>query len=186
MRGISTRAGGVLVALLMMSGAQGTPATWTLQNVSANGSMEPADSYGDGANYYTVTGSFVYDADTNTFSSVNISTPFANYADDDLVLSIFQDNQHLKLVHGSESLILSFISSMTNAGGAITLRIGFNAVDCVVSECGSTEGSDAGGVYYLTGSISTDPIPLEGGDVDRDGDVDVSDLLQLEIILIEQ
>jgi len=186
MRGISVRAGSLLIAALIASGAQATPITWTLQNVSANGSMQPSDSYGDGANYYTVSGSFVYDADTNTYSSVGISTPFAYYSDVDLLLSFFQDNKHLKLVDGTESLVLSFENSMTNAGGKIALRVGFNAIDCVVSECGSLEGSDAGGVYYLTGTITNNPIPLEGGDVDRDGDVDVSDLLQLELILIEQ
>jgi len=117
---------------------------------------------------------------------VDISTPFANYSDDDLVLAFFQDNKHLKLIKGTESLILSFVNSMTNAGGTNALTIGFNAVDCVVSECGSIEGSDAGGVYYITGSITTNPVPTEGGDVNRDGDVDVSDLLLLEQILTEQ
>jgi len=186
MRGISFRASGVFVTLFMASAAHGVPTTWTLQNVSANGSMEPASSYADGANYYSVTGSFVYDADSNTFSSVDISTPFGSFSDAELVLPFFQDNQHLKLIDGSESLVLSFVGSMSNAGGAIELRTGFNAIDCIVSECGSVEGSDAGGVYYLAGSITTNPVSAEGGDVDKDGDVDVSDLLLLEQILVEQ
>ena len=147
------------VLLCVSFSVNAAPVTWYLQNVLENGQILSAgDSYGDGANYYSVTGSFDYDADTNTYSSVNIVTQFNTFTDADLVLPFFLDSQHLKLT-GDAGLVLSLASGMTNAGGTINLVTGFAGIDCFVTECGSVEETGVEGKYYLAGSITSVPIP---------------------------
>ncbi|HEX3666919.1 MAG TPA: PEP-CTERM sorting domain-containing protein [Rhizomicrobium sp.] len=83
--------------------------TWTLQSVTLQ----------DGG---TITGSFIYDANTNTYSAINITTT-------GLYLSAF-DNSDLKastvsglvLENGTFVLQLNAVSAFTNAGGTILIN----------------------------------------------------------------
>lgn len=124
-----------------------SPVTWYLNAVVANGPMAgPSNVYGDGAVNYPVTGFFDYDADNNIYSNVNISTPFYNWTDADLAVFFVQDARHMKVFDSvtGDGLVLSFLSDLTNAGGTVTLRTGFAAVDCLLSECGSIEKTPVG------------------------------------------
>jgi hypothetical protein len=139
-----------------------SPVTWYLQGVVANGPMDPLDVYGDGTTNYDVTGSFDYDAASNTFSAVNIVTPYHTYTDADIAIYFLQNSQHLVLFG---ELILSFDSPLTNAGGTVDLLTGFGGTSCGFNECGSLEITEEDGVYYMAGAVTSNIAPV---DVDID------------------
>lgn len=147
----------LFIVLGVISSAYATPVTWNLQGVMSNGPMGPTDVYGDGLVEYPVTGSFIYDADTNAYSSINIVTPFRTWTDANLAAPWLQDWQHLKVLDPgtNESLVLSFQSGLTNAGGIVTLRTGDDAVDCFVSECGSVEYGETGPLTWTLENVTT-------------------------------
>lgn len=123
----------------------------------ANGPMEPGDAYGDGTVDYPVTGSFVYDADTNTYSSVSIVTAFRTWTDANLAVFV-QSATKLVLIDNvtGEGLGLSFLNSLTNSGGTITLKNGFTFIDCIVSDCGSVEGAEEGPMTWTLQGVTTE------------------------------
>jgi len=96
------------------------PVTWTLSGVT----------FADGG---AASGSFVYDASTNTYSSVNITTtagenlPGATYH---FISTFFASNYAVFVTLGSGSLTgttalyLEFSSALTNAGGTVPLVVG--------------------------------------------------------------
>jgi hypothetical protein len=110
-----------------LGSAQATPVTWDLSNVA----------FSDGT---AVTGSFVFDADTNIFGLLDISTsggtsvqaqstwfygPCATCLRND-VFSGFLATDNLFAQTGNQfvSLFGSIGAPMTNAGGVITLDVG--------------------------------------------------------------
>lgn len=116
---------GLMLSLLSLVGAAGVanadPLTWTLQGVTL------ADTSGA-----AVTGSFVYDFNTNTYSGVNIHTVNNNYDPTDRLIGGSNcmgvpDNCNSStrldiqdLTSGWE-LILRF-AGLTNAGGSVALN----------------------------------------------------------------
>lgn len=110
----------VALALTAITSSTGTahavPVTWTLHNVM----------FEDGA---VATGSFVYDADTNIFSDIQITrslggSDLAHYAvsgsASSSVLIDFFDDLTFPL-NGKERLIFVLEAAMTNAGGTIAI-----------------------------------------------------------------
>lgn len=112
----------------------------------------------------TVSGSFIYDADTNIYSSIAITTtggtstlPGASYSgyDPDPAASdaegvIFLLTQGAPDVSGQNALFLSF-PALTNAGGVITI-LGVAEVACGNSDC--TSASNAQSVFgTITGTV---------------------------------
>jgi hypothetical protein len=150
------------IAILIGSAAQAVPVAWTLEDVQWSdyyciGCAQPDTSY--------LTGSFVYDADTNTFSDIYLISEnpppggggSKTYTSDNL-LSF--DNDSLILLDDSNpafhwELELNFQSSLTNTGGDISLVSSYEiAYD--PNGGGSLErGVDSGGIT----SMPAVPIP---------------------------
>ena len=124
--------------------ARAATLTWTLQNFL----------FDDGG---TATGSFGFDADTNTFSGINISTSVngllgSNYSllsPSGVTSATFFDTITGTPASGESRLLFDLASAMTNAGGTIALNLlaGFfdGEVICPDDFCGT----------YQTGRILT-------------------------------
>ena len=103
--------------LLSATTANATPITWTLQNVVFN----------DGG---VATGTFTYDADTDTLTNVSITTTAGSIRGGD-TYGVGTNNEHDTLfdaintfpvqVGVTPRLIFSLASPMTNAGGTIAI-----------------------------------------------------------------
>ena len=129
--------------------ASAAPVVWTLSGVT----------FSDGG---TASGSFIFDADTNTYSSINVTTTSGSVRSGATYL--FQNGGGagaLGMVTasgnltGTPDLALSFSSSLTNAGGSRTLA-GFEAT-CQVAAC----SSQVAPLRNVTaGSIQSAPAPV--------------------------
>lgn len=131
---------GLLLFLSVPRTASADDVTWTLENVT----------FADGG---TATGSFVYNADTNTFSSIDIVTTAgtafggATYTAIDPGYAPFQPgmsdaafvpNASLTDFTGTPVLDLIFTSLLTDAGGTLSLDPNSSELTCN-SDC-SSEG----------------------------------------------
>jgi hypothetical protein len=118
-------------------GAQAVPIKWTLDNVTFTDQS-------------VATGSFIFDADTSTYSSVTITTSAEgiSYTTDELCPIPFGfDAFGVELVdnyvpndNADKSLLnLGFLRPLTNAGGVVRLIVGFPSVEgrCISPDCGS-------------------------------------------------
>ena len=132
---------------------------WTVDN---------AEFIDIGANPYSVTGTFTYDADTLAVSNVSISTQSSNYFfgtdvsgnGSQFVFSNSDDSPS----HWSR-LVLEFESPLNNAGGAVNLVYGTpglsldllenGSVECAGTICSTVIAAADGG--SITGSVV--PIP---------------------------
>jgi hypothetical protein len=164
-----------LILLLLTNGlAWAVPVQWTLEDVTF--AEELYDGFvGTGEFIYggAATGSFVYDADTNTYSDIAITTeagtnlwfnsrtydgegtswiypPIDGASSDGLLLT----EESGLLAAGDRTLILAFSSSLTNAGGTIALA----------TYPESSERFDAGAFLsyrqIVSGSVSSSVVPL--------------------------
>ncbi len=155
----------LLLALLASASAGAATVTWTLDNVT----------FGDGG---TATGSFVYDASTNIYSSISIVTsaspswiPTTSYGVVDVAPSITNAGQVAFINTASAGalpdrsfayrLLLKFSSPLTDAGGTASL-INFPPsaeMFCVSPSCippSTLRQIDAG---QVTGTSSVVPVP---------------------------
>lgn len=115
--------------------ALAAPVQWTLSGVR----------FADGG---TAGGSFVYDASTNTFSSINVATTSTGtFTGQHYVAAVTSVSGALFLVTvtsssfttGTPYLFLFPVSSMTNAGGTISLTVGTSPnLDSSEGQCGNT------------------------------------------------
>jgi hypothetical protein len=140
-----------LAASLSAGAVAAKPITWTLNNVQM-------------ANGLNLGGSFVYDADTNTYSAINVTStggrgPFTlvspNFAGDSGSAHFIQAPAAV----GQNGLILNTISPKTNAGGTIALA-GGGFFTCANAAC--TAGSYIGGTFATSGTIqgsAAGPVP---------------------------
>ena len=132
--------------------------TWTLQNVV----------FDDGG---TASGSFVFDADTNTYSAINVTTTdgsvlggsvyqFANFEagtlDADSVLLVAAANPGF----GTPAFNMNLDEAMTNAGGTISIAmapppLAFEST-CLTSVCSSFFSIDR---VVVSGTITAVPVP---------------------------
>ncbi|MEL7450817.1 MAG: hypothetical protein AAFN78_16510 [Pseudomonadota bacterium] len=147
-----------LVLALSAAGAHAAPVRWVLQDVL----------FDDGG---TAFGSFLYDADTNTLSSINVTTTdgavlagsfyeFANFEagilDADSVLLVAQENP----TTGTPAFNLNLDAAMTNAGGTIAIAmapppLAFEST-CLISNCSQFFSLDR---VVVSGFITTIPVP---------------------------
>lgn len=138
--------------------AEAAPIRWVLQDVL----------FDDGG---TASGSFVYDADTNTLSAISVTTTdgavllgsvyeFANFEagllDADSVLLVAAANPGA----GTPAFNINLESAMTNAGGTISLAMApppltFEST-CLISNCTQFFSIDR---VTVSGSITTVPVP---------------------------
>ena len=148
---LGTIALAALTVLVGASNAYASPVTWTLENVA----------FADGG---TASGSFTYNATTNFYSAINISTT----ATDGLPATVFQyksifgtapsvavfvDSNSADLT-GFHDLTFRFTSNLTDAGGTIPLQLSFGSFEttCNNAQCGSV-GSPTS--YITAGSVTT-------------------------------
>ena len=117
----------------------------------------------------TVSGSFIYDADTNTYSAINITTTQGSsslsgetYSGFDPTTSdasgvIFERTQRsisdAAALTGQNSLLFAFVPALTNAGGTVTPVVA-TEVNCDDASCGSSSTP-----VVLTGDIVGTPVP---------------------------
>jgi hypothetical protein len=146
----------VVVLLLVAGSAQATPVTWTLNDAA----------FGDGS---SLTGSFVYDAATNTYSGVNIVSSWWDYGASGVVNSFANANllfvtQELDRTFDDlceyrdrtsdpscYEVSLRFSESLTSAGGTISLESGGE------TEWGHLNDTISRG--NLSGNVSAVPVP---------------------------
>jgi len=120
--------GALLWGMAGLSQAGSIP--WTLSNVNFNGGG-------------TVSGSFVFDADTMTYSAVAITTSPLSIDYDTSEISIGNNGLLILIddfgigdLSGRRILSLVFSSDLTNAGGLVALENGFEGI-CASPDCGS-------------------------------------------------
>lgn len=155
--------GAVLAIALCLVGAttaMAAPVTWSLYGVT----------FEDGG---VATGTFVYDADTNTFSAVNIVTsggglPGAVYTQAGGVyggagLPVAANRIGVLTLSGpgvgQRTLNLDLVSGMTNAGGTIIVRptAAFSAEGTCGNPACSVVGAPVRGVWG--GAVTSFPLP---------------------------
>ena len=156
----------LLLGAVLCSQAYAIPVEWSVDGlVRADGG--------------TVSGSFVYDADTNTYSAINITTttgpsppplPGETYSGFDPTTSdasgvIFERIQRgisdAAALTGQNSLLFAFVPALTNAGGTVTPVVA-TEVNCDDASCGSSSNPVAliGDIVGTPVSASTPTSPL--------------------------
>jgi hypothetical protein len=128
----------IVLLVLLVGHAAAVPVLWTLDAVF----------FGDGG---TATGSFVYDATTNTFSSVNITTTAGSLAGAPGAVTfisaaaVSNSNSAVFLTipagnpTGTPFLFLTFTSPLTNSGGISSLLLdGADLALCSNPACSTT------------------------------------------------
>jgi hypothetical protein len=110
----------VVVCLCTVAAASAAPIRWTLTNVT----------FADGA---TASGSFIYDANTNTYSAVSIATTTtATFTGQAYITAVTPESSAIFAVvvttgaftTGTPDFFLLPVSSLTNAGGTLALTVG--------------------------------------------------------------
>jgi len=140
-----------LAALLLPSLAAADGITWTLQNVSLN----------DGG---MVTGTFNYNATTNSYSALNVSTTLGTFLPgftyNSLSNAFFSGSTLLGLgpnpintsnFTGENFLELFFTNPLTNAGGT-------DSVYAVELLCTNSNCSSSSMRFALSGTVTTKPV----------------------------
>lgn len=156
----------ILCTFTVGSPSAGLPIEWTLEEVA----------FHDGG---SATGSFVYDASTNTYSDVDIETTvgFSNFAysyHDASTVSISGElwSSTSLIVNGGlattyPELRLNFSSPLTNAGGAIGIAVDPTSdTSCTSSGACSGETNREGATvsdfdfrWVTSGSVASSPVP---------------------------
>jgi hypothetical protein len=147
------------VVLLWGQNANAAPILWTLDDVT----------FRDGG---TASGSFIFDADTSIYSSIDVETtagstvlsgrsyqiehPF--YVGSPMFLVMIES---LPVAFGTRSLQLPFAEDLTNAGGTVTLGRLFNFGE---GSCGGPPCQDVTEAlplrYIADGQVIGTPVPL--------------------------
>lgn len=161
----------IVVALAMQSPALAGSVLWTLQNVTFSGGG-------------MASGSFVYDADTNTYSSVNITTtagPFIggiHFIGLNSALGSTAGQLGIAQSPGAPTaglpvLFLQFDSALTNTGGTANLVLGsssppslpqgsFQTACIAIGGCGGL-GPPTSVWLINAGSVTAAVVPIPGG-----------------------
>jgi hypothetical protein len=142
--------------------ASATPVLWNLNATITGGTASG-----------TAVGSFVYDADTNLYSSVAITTtlPAASFSTNEIFAAAVQaGNMSLQLIDnfvpganvGKATIAMSYLAPLTNLGGSVSLG-GFSFaglcadVNCIAIELGTgIPLVSVGG--FVSGELTTTPV----------------------------
>jgi hypothetical protein len=135
-----------VVSLACASVASATPIQWNLSGVT----------FGDNA---TLSGSFFYDAVTNTYSNWSLSTSNGSlsaytYNTADSGLIGLSDADELFVYSGGENryINLNFMGALTDAGGTVALELASTFTDFFT---GSWECNNCSTVRWITGGVVT-------------------------------
>lgn len=144
----------VVMAFSVISvSASAVPLLWTLNGVNFN----------DGG---TASGTFVYDADTTTYSAINITTTTggvrtgATYACAEFATALFYSPTCAVNLTGVFIFWLFPSSALTNGGGSISLTVATKEATCLDAGCSSL-GTVRNIASVGGGSISA-PVPVQG------------------------
>jgi hypothetical protein len=156
-------AAGILTAVLLLAanGAHATPVLWTLNNWNLAGGE-------------VIGGDFVYDADTDTYSNINIFDSFGGgnpYTIAGVSASATQMQFLPPHPGGTDltgfSVVLGQVASpgMTNAGGTLFIltsgggaNVSSSLATCSSNNCGSFTSPD----FLTSGNITGTPVPEPG------------------------
>jgi hypothetical protein len=142
----------ICIGLLISPVIAAAPIVWTVQNAV----------FDDGG---TLTGSFVYDADTESFYNVDLVTsvgpkfPGVTFSDADLQLSCCDaitleinsgEGAHL----GDQFFLFYFEEWLTNSGGVVEIATSSREAICLDNDCNYVD------MRYITeGAVAAVPIP---------------------------
>ena len=146
-----------LICLFAWGQVWAIPVTWTLQGVA----------FDDGG---VASGSFTYDADTNTYSDIALITTngstlngavygyvntYYPFIDADSI--IFADSPSADL-SDAQQLVLFFAEDLTSSGGSVGFRPTLSSVEVL---CGNTQCSVSDGTerQIVAGYVTAVPIP---------------------------
>ena len=139
------------------SSVHATPLTWTLNNAV----------FTDGG---TATGSYIYDADTNSISNINIVTSAASPFGGSLTYGFvaFLPPQFVVAYEnsgppytGTLALVLALVSPMTNLGGTIPFDLAAQPIAPYEGVCWDTECVGINPFRYFTSGSVTALAPAE-------------------------
>jgi hypothetical protein len=145
----------LLTLLLFVSVAQSAPLTWVVNNAL----------FDDGS---SLTGSFSYDADTNTYTDIDLVTDLVDWSTEgELGASTSTELHLLQIITPYPSceyrdvieypycmdLNLQFVDPLTSGGGTV------NLVPYSSYEWGNDYNNNTFGLSLVSGSVSAIPIP---------------------------
>ena len=143
----------IAMAAIFAGAALADPVKWTLDNVVVS----------DGS---TVSGSFVYDADTKAYSAIDITTSAARGPFTETAYAFNNDGAlvaHQSPAQTNQNAVVLFtIERKRNVGGTVTLITASNNggfARCIDSGCTTTgriDGADA----YVSGTLVGVPLPI--------------------------
>jgi hypothetical protein len=145
---------GLFLCILSFSTAYAIPITWSLSNVT----------FDDGG---IADGSFIFDADTNMFSSINVQTSGGTLGISNTYLfdTIFADANFPDFVDTSpiipgttSNISLALVADMTNAGGIIAIQGPGSAGLTQEAICDDTDCNNLTAFRQIvSGSITSQP-----------------------------
>jgi hypothetical protein len=141
--------------------ASATPVLWNLNATITGGTASG-----------TAVGSFVYDADTNLYSSVAITTtlPAASFSTNEIFAAFYPvSNMSLQLIDnfvpganvGNPTIAMLYTAALTNGGGSLGLESGASFAGlCAVANCNAilftSSGVTVGG--FVSGQLTGTPV----------------------------
>jgi hypothetical protein len=147
----------LLGGLLVAGGANATPVTWTIPPTTLSGSGN------------SISGTFVYDADTNTTSSINLSstiggttTPLTYPGSNTGGYVRFQASAVAVVpINQSPGTTGAFLPStgLTNAGGSVTIAAFLGNGECATVSAGLCTNFNPAGFEYFTSDNYKYPSP---------------------------
>lgn len=150
-----------IICMLAMPAANANLVQWTLQNVSFVGGG-------------TATGSFVYDADTDTYSDISITTSSGSIGGGSymwpwdslsqatqLVIWTYDPSSPPADLTGELYLSLTFFDALTNAGGTVNLdEINNFEYICNTASCSGSGSKTFRDIVYPGGSVVSTSVPV--------------------------
>jgi len=150
----------VLAAFGLSAPASAAPVTWTLVDAV----------FADGG---SASGTFTYDADTNTYSAINIVTTAGSIqsGDDYNILAPMFVHSATRFgavpvpspgLTGLTIFSVTWASALTNAGGVVSILLGGGSSEgvCVNFNCSIFNSVGGGARAFVSGYVTTSEVPL--------------------------
>lgn len=141
------------VCAMLSSAAAAAPLKWTLQDWRFN----------DGG---VASGSFAFDADTSTYQDIFITTSGGTKPSRVFDTFFFGAGNSLVVTEmaladytGAPILSAFFQSTLSSGGGTISVL----GVESVCGDSGCVSGDNTGDRFLVSGSVTTNPVPIPAG-----------------------
>jgi len=140
--------------LVVAGGANATPVTWTIPPTTLSGS---------GSGIYSISGTFVYDADTNTTSSINLSSTISGTTTALTYAGLNSPDFSIDFLRFQASAVANvgtlgaFLPStgLTNTGGSVTIAVFLGNGLCAGVTSGLCDN-------FIPGGLITSPVTVTG------------------------